>query len=727
MVSPPFKQGYPVFGASSFSAGVSSEGAPLYLGSSLGVFAGASEAYSDGNDYAFRRTASGWTTTPLDPQLSEYVVNNNGGQPDRAAMAISGTAESLMELRTPAESVDSSNLYRVVPGTSPTFIGPLLPPSTIPDESESGLVTPPAQNVTFAGATPNLSHLLYYIVPETEEGLPAGKTNLWPPDSTLTGNTRSLYEYVGSGHSGRGGDQPQLVGVRDSGELISQCGTTLGGAKSGSVHDAISEDGDIIYFTAAPGGCEGTAPAGAFGIGAGPEVAELYARVDGEQTVAISEPSHADCEECLTSPGSRAAGTFEGATSNGEVVFFSTSQELLPGATGRNLYEFNLLGPPGKKVTLLSRPAVGEAGVLGTGALSADANELYFVAEGALAGENNAHRAPETGVPNLYAYRRECGEEASCAAPKHAITFVASLAPGDSSEWEPVTGAAMNLTPDGNVLVFTSAADLTSDDHSTAQQIFRYEASNETLTRVSAGNEGFNEDGNTSTFPATLPTSTNSGQVGAERMLGLSSHPAVSDDGAVVVFQSGDALTPGATQDPAGEAQNVYEYRDGHVYLISDGVDATVTELGVAGSAVEGVSGSGADVFFETYASLLREDTDAEADFYDARRLGGFAPPNTEAPCEASACQTPSQNPPPFAEAPSSSLGPEAPAAIRTTPAHPPAAGNASKLKKALRQCRRRHRKSVRRRCEAAAKHRYAPKRLPTKPTTSTSGKGGTR
>ena len=56
----------------------------------------------------------------------------------------------------------------------------------------------------------------------------------------------------------------------------------------------------------------------------------------------------------------------------------------------------------------------------------------------------------------------------------------------------------MDLTPDGSFLVFVSSTDhLTPDDTSTAPQVFEYDAQTGALVRVSIGQDGYNDNGNT--------------------------------------------------------------------------------------------------------------------------------------------------------------------------------------------------------------------------------------
>jgi hypothetical protein len=184
--------------------------------------------------------------------------------------------------------------------------------------------------------------------------------------------------------------------------------------------------------------------------------------------------------------------------------------------------------------------------------------------------------------------------------------------------------------------VFQSKADLTPDQAGRGEeagQVFEYDAEAETLARVSRGQGGYNEDGNSSIYSSTIPVQNYERKVpyvGIERFR----HLAVSADGSRVFFSSRDALTPQALNGVV----NVYEYHDGQVGLISDGHDTEVELIGT--------DESGRDVFFTTADHLVPQDTDAQVDVYDARVEGGFAPPLLPAPCSGDSCQAPPSVPP---------------------------------------------------------------------------------
>jgi len=95
--------------------------------------------------------------------------------------------------------------------------------------------------------------------------------------------------------------------------------------------------------------------------------------------------------------------------------------------------------------------------------------------------------------------------------------------------------------------------------------------------------------------------------------------------------------------DPRGNttyAENIYEWHEGNVYLISDGRDRSVTgRFGESSVRLLGTDASGADVFFTTADSLVPQDTDSELDFYDARIGGGFPSPAPVAGCTGEGCR----------------------------------------------------------------------------------------
>jgi hypothetical protein len=417
-------------------------------------------------------------------------------------------------------------------------------------------------------------------------------------------------------------------------------GTTpilVGAAVGGGSYDGISSSGSRVFFT------------GAAGV--------LYAQLDEAQTISLSEPSSSDCAACDTDPETRAGSTFNYATADGSQVFFETTQPLLGGDPSKNIYEYDFNNPAGPedpdgRIVRVSAGNWGPAGaqVEATYHISEDGSHVYFVAKGALSEATNSQgQAPTEGADNLYVFERDA------RFPAGRTAFIATLASSDSTFWEYRKGAQgeASTTPDGRFFVFGSVADLTPDDTSTARQIFEYDAQTERLVRVSIGQEGFNDNGNTNIYNAEIPPTSQYG-LGKNGSKGqYTGLLTVSDDGAYVVFQSAAGLTPQAS-DGLRESytisnpeipivsyyvQNVYEYHDGVVYLISDGRD-TASYQEESDVRLDGISASGSDIFFEESNQLTSEDLDTQIDVYDARLNGGFPAHTSLLPsCIADSCQ----------------------------------------------------------------------------------------
>jgi hypothetical protein len=502
------------------------------------------------------------------------------------------------------------------------------------------------------------------------------------------------------------------------------------------------------------------------------------------RTAAISEPRapqvpagpHPECEseECrkntespappATNPSWREA-TFDGASSDGSRVFFASEQQLTDRASedSMNLYESECEGCAGldeaeelaKRRLIDVSEGVGGAPVPGGPrvqgfpvAISGDGSHVYFVARGVLTGEERpgcmaewdaAGRTSEApchavdGADNLYVFANG------------RTSFVASLSAancasgGDCKQWRESTYA--NVTPDGRFLVFASTAALTPDDTRTAEppfdgkQIFRYDAGTGELVRISVGDEGYDDDGNAGTGSAVIVTA-NKGYVlqpGFPR-----GDPTMSDDGSYVFFMSPVALTPHALNDvvigeqvPSGSvlpaplyAQNVYEWHEGHVYLISDGHDTSgaktpcpAEEERTYGSAscLLGSDASGHNVFFETADQLVGKDTDSQVDIYDARicepEHGNpciTEPPPALPPCGGEQCHG-IPEPTPSLLAPGTAtfngegnVSSPPPAVVK-----PKSLTKAQKLANALRTCRKDKKKTKRKSCEASAQKKY--------------------
>jgi len=249
-------------------------------------------------------------------------------------------------------------------------------------------------------------------------------------------------------------------------------------------------------------------------------------------------------------------------------------------------------------------------------AVSNDGSHVYFTSDGILASDVNAQGAHPVPVkPNLYVFDTKTGE----------TTFVATLAERDvkNPEGNP-TGLAAEPdisrpaipTPDGGVLVFASAGNLTgANPWQEYTEIYRYSVAGNTLECLSCTAPGVKPTGNAN-FGETAG--------GTYDPPGLTSP--ISEDGSRVFFDTPDSLVPEDTNGGAPlsakfgtpTSTDVYEAEGGHVFLLSSGTSTTP-------SVLQGTNPSGNDVLFTTTAKMVPQDTDGGYEnVIDARVGGGF-------------------------------------------------------------------------------------------------------
>ncbi|HWX44490.1 MAG TPA: hypothetical protein VNY52_04115 [Solirubrobacteraceae bacterium] len=750
-------------------AAIASGGGHVIVGVG-GAFAGAGNYWWQGNRnpnftaYEFTHGAAGWMPTVLTPPATEF--------PHSALMATSegGLGTTLWGATANTLTLNEDIYVRNGDGNF-AFVGP----GTGPEIRDESLASSGAE-LNFVGGSSDLAHSVFRVVAfgPTERTGHRGRGNLWPGDTTNP-ESPSLYEYF---YQGQPMAEPLLVGVTNEGKLshdseasmTSRCGVELGSGNGGSAYNAVSKDGEVVFFTAL-----------ACSDGAGePAVNELYARVGQAKTIRVSEPDVADCGACNTASGLQNA-LFEGASQGGENVFFLTEQELM-GKTGPNLYQYDFDGPEHEKVSLVSgcsaEPAKcsSEADVQGVVRISEDGSHVYFVAKGVLTSANNEGVAPTSGAYNLYVFEpdpthlgadriafvgtlltleeegtlqleekeeeglvRSAAEKAATAEFEKALgeglgfgealelaftversttkELTGALGPGgtlaaDRSIWQRSDQRPTQATPDGQHLVFLSSAHLTAGDESKGPQLFEYDAADERLTRISTG---FEHGGNVSTFREApqipvqsfgigLPTAEQSGM-------------AISDDGGRIFFTSAARLAP---QVEDRGSPNVYEYREGTVYLVSDGRDNSVAAHGPT-VQLFGADASGQNVFFLTADALVPQGVEAQVALYDAREEGGFPAPVLLPGCVGETCRgatgaTPQlQLPATNDQAGGGNLPP--PGASKPT-AKPTSKSltKAKKLAQARKACRSKRSRKKRDLCEATARKRYG---APTKGTVS--------
>ena len=707
MVSPPYKEGYPMF-LSSYAA--DGEQAIFYSLANLAGAEGAGEEVLQGDMYLDQRGAGGWKLTPLNASSSEFV-----GQRPVAAEADDGM--TLWEQHTFQQGYGDRGLYvRSAAGVF-SFVGPLQPPSLVEEEPSNALRVDEVGEDLPLAATSDYGH----VVMDARGGSEA----YWPFDSTQ-GINGSLYEY-----SGTGNQQPVLVAVsgsKGSTQLLGLCSARLGGSGLGSggrqessSFNALSADGESVFFTVLPGVCGAPTPA----------TAEVYGRLHGALSSPLAaETVHVSASECTGLCGGESGKNFEGASEDGKIVYFTSTQKLTddaadnvasgdategagcagtPGEAGCNLYKYDFNAPEGERLT------VAENGdVLGVVDLAENGQRVYFVSRKEIpgSGANVYGKGPLAEEPNLYVYDNVNGK----------TTFIATLAVSDGSDWQREFNRPAQVTgEDGRFLLFTSRMKgLTPDDETTKNQLFEYDAVSGELVRVSKGEEGYNANGNGGTETLqTAPVETNSQTYDFKS--GTNEH-SISVDGQTVFFSSKDRLSARAVSAEEG-CRNIYEFHagaggmlsQGSVHLISDGRDTQLNKGVTCGVQLEGVDASGGDVLFTTADSLIPSDVDSgQRDVYDARVAGGFPPTLTsEASCGGIGCEGSTSAPPPLFGAPSSAglngagnLAPSPPA---------PAAKAKVPVKRRVSKCPRGKKLSRGRCMKAVGKKRVRGKKAATK------------
>jgi hypothetical protein len=721
MVTPPYEAG-----EEPGVKAVSANGSHV-VDESLGGYSGAENSSYPGTAYLAGRGAAGWGSAVLNSPSSAFPAQEY-------LTASSDLSRSLWRFRSASEPITGEDLYLKEADGSLIKIGSLVPPVDQQGPAAGDDIHFYSQTkIEFQEASTDLSHIIFDIKK-------AGP--LWPSDTTIAdvSNHSSLYEYEGAGKM-----QPTLVGVSDgksflkgfksnpsnpgepveddevlpAGSLISDCQTHLGSEHEDG-YNAMSADGDAVFFTAAgvegtrgPDECQGELVNGTHlaALPHAPAVNELYARLDGSQTVPISEPSATQCVSCQQGEQERAA-EFAGASEDGSKAFFITEQELFPGDIGENLYEYDFDAPQGEHLI----PVSGNASVLGVARVSEDGSHTYFVAEGDLTGiqQNAVGREAIAGQPNLYVFIQ------NAAHPTGEVVFITTLSSEDRHDWaKDDHDREVQATPDGRFVVFASYLNVASPSALTegSRQVFEYDAENGELVRVSTGQAGFaegTEDANNSGAETPYQSyQTSSDLLGPTRAgTGL----AVSADGSTVVFSSQGALTESALRED-GEVPALSSPSETNIYEFHSPTALSGGEVHMAAAraeSLEGLDASGGNVFFRTRRQLVPTDVDGALNLYDARIDGGVPVTPTVAECAGEGCLGAREAAPLLPGVGGSALAngvTPTPAAspvvsVPTPKAGPKALTKTQKLSRALRACRKKSKKD-RAACEKRARRTY--------------------
>jgi WD40-like Beta Propeller Repeat len=656
VVSPPDKNGGGISGIDGDSGGgvvqASAEGNRItYV--SLASFADPKGA-PGGSQYVADRGAEGWLTQnitlPMNSQT--YPVGDAGTPYDAFSPTLSeGLVSSGVRLTYEGHRLPVENppLAGAPAGYQNYYL------RTIPAFAEAGsahleaLLTHPlslpaeAFSLEVQGATPDLSHVVVSSLAALANGTVEDEQG------------PNLYDWEGAT------GQFQPINVLPDGTPDLGNGLHFGGAAEATSH-AISNDGRRVVW----------------------EGADLYVREG------IGTPK-ARTLQADASQGGRGEGqgrffTASGSSGVGSKVFFADDERLTGNSTANfgglgDLYEFEPDDGSAGKLTDLTveRDGGGSAEVQGVLGASEDGSYLYFVANGVLApGASSGNcafpTAPAGATCSLYLWHE--GE----------TRFIATLSSNDDSgsgnsalgiafDWSPLVGQmTARVSPDGTHLVFMSERSLTEYDNTVqngvscgqglfgnplpaqCEEVFVYDAETNRLNCASCNPSGARPIG-----PSGIPGGT---EFSHHRTLYQSR--LLSEDGSRVFFDSDDALVP---EDING-GEDVYEYENGHVYLLSSG-------RGAPASFVD-ASADGDDVFFDTRAQLVGQDTDQLVDLYDARaphlpgEAVGFPTPAPPVSCEGEDCRpvAPGVPAPLFASETVNGLGNVAPTAAEPAPVH---------------------------------------------------------
>ncbi len=615
-----------VFGESLDHALVSRDGDHLAL-EATGVFFEPAVDVT-GTQAVFSRAGTEWTMQPIATPGPNEDVAPGAFSPDLSQVAfvsdgvLGFLSHSTAKLKVGPVGGPDSTL------ASSSGTGEEVSSTKISGANEGTPSVPADSDVVFR----SFDHALVPAGPEREI---AEQTESEAPD---------LYEWSGGPSCETQGSSCKLVNVDNEGKLLNTCGAELGFTDiRGNTLNAVSADGSRVFFTSP--------------VRKGPGCLEpaLYMRVDGRETVDVSEPE----EGVSVPPSARSEVLYEGASADGSRVFFTTATVLTTDAgSGYHLYEYDTEAPEGHRLALIANE-VGTTQQLTIDpgfVLSEDGSTVYYSGAGTI--EVSGHSVFVSGI---WRYDTLTGSRSFVAVPRQTVT-------ADEPYYVTPNGdfflfAAGDGGPNGGSppVEFVGHGGLEPEMRGAGhEELYRYDALDGSVMCVSCG-EGVapakgdlrEPEPNTSTFEAgDIPNTVLS----------------ISDDGQRVFFGTTAKLVPQDTNEDSvaeeeenagvkaafGAGSDVYEWEaDGTEE--EPGVFCEVangcTHLISAGEAVGperflGASASGDDVFFTSAARLLPQATPEFSNIYDARVDGGFPPAKRAVECLS--CQGVGSPPPLF-------------------------------------------------------------------------------
>lgn len=497
---------------------------------------------------------------------------------------------------------------------------------------------------------------------------------------TGAGPERTLIPSVnGSGEMAAGTCPPVLPGR--AARLVSPLGASLPSsnpetATSDSIAvGAISADGSRVFFVSpdpSTSSGPGAAPAGCSGSGettaCPPQLFVRQRDANGGVTtrwISRSTVSGQDAE--LTQ-----AVRFEGATTDGDKVFFTTTSPLTPddpnggvpvtggvtagaaNADSVDLYMYDFpdatsADPGSGTLSRISRGPSGDADANATSVRFVSTDRLYFTTAAPLPGvgppSDGTITAAGGGVSqqntkNLYVYDPDAQQGSTwrfVAQLPTATPLGACAATGRNAKKEALgndvseLGGGSQAVPssncfdgldDGAFVTFFTDGRLTDDDpDATSGDVYGYDAEADELIRLSAS-----QDGVGGSYVCGPPNSDirchGDGGVASDDLLGLVGQPAVPGE-RIAFFESRSRLLP----EDHNDVFDVYQWRNGKLSLISSGAPDADDTL------YRGNDRTGRNVYLSTRDRLTWQDHDSVLDVYVARVGGGFTEPALPTVC----------------------------------------------------------------------------------------------
>ena len=238
--------------------------------------------------------------------------------------------------------------------------------------------------------------------------------------------------------------------------------------------------------------------------------------------------------------------------------------------------------------------------------ISEDGSRAYFTSASRL--------LPGARTPGVYRVDVQSGD----------LAYVGAVAPE-------AFGQAAALSRDGSEAFFSSSEPTLNAlgagaGNAGTKQLYRYDDNDRSLVCISCPRDGSaprgaaSGSGGGSNSPNVTPLSENG-------TFAFSTPTALLD---------ADQNTAAANED-AVKGADVYEWRDGRLLLVTDGL--TFWSGGEAAPNVKGITPSGRDLLFTAGAQLTPDALDDFRRLYDARIGGGFEFPKPPPPCPLEVCQ----------------------------------------------------------------------------------------